>query len=269
MIKTKYSDFTNEEIDYVLKLLKRNTPIIKIKKKAKLSHNEILAIMKKNNVPVLPEQLFSYSINDDTIIITSDNHKGSKYENKKYESLIYDYARSHNIRNIINCGDETQANIEPIRYNLSSQTGAYLSSYPGKSLTTYLLGGNHELRAIEENPNFYESLTSRRDIRFLGLGSAYLLWNNNLISVHHSISKFDLDIPNVPTLINFSGHHHFFKVINNKSIYVPTSSDDIKKIGSQPGFLIATINNNRLIVRRKNLTNEVVEKGVVLTKSII
>ena len=62
------------------------------------------------------------------------------------------------------------------------------------------------------------------------------------------------------------------KALRHAEVYyeeIRHRTDDIKKIWLQPGFLIATINNNRLIVRRKNLTNEVVEKGVVLTKSII
>ena len=158
MIKTRYSDFTPEEIEYTIKLLNRKTPLPIIRKKTKLSHNEILSIIKKNNLPYEKEQLPIYTINDKAIIISSDNHKGNRLENKLYEQLIISYARSHNIRTIINCGDEIQAQIPPLRYGLNGQTNAYLSAYPGKNIVTLLLGGNHELRAIEKNPEIYNVL---------------------------------------------------------------------------------------------------------------
>lgn len=269
MIKTKFSDFKPNEIEYTLKLLKRNTPLPIIRKKTNLSHNEILAIIARNCLPYEKEQLPVYSINDDKIIITSDNHKGSVYENKRYEKLIYKYARENYIRTIINCGDEFQSDIEPLKYGIEEQTKAFLASYPSKNITTLFLAGNHERHAIVRNPELYSYIISRKDIKFLGLGSAYILWNGQLIFLHHTISKFDLEIPHAPTLLKISGHHHFLKVTSDKNLYAPSSSDDIKKTGAVPGFLVATMANKKLFVEMNSFGKDVVEKGVVLTKNIL
>ena len=69
--------------------------------------------------------------------------------------------------------------------------------------------------------------------------------------------------------MNFSGHHHFFNVVNNSSIYVPTSSDDLKKSDSKPGFLVATLCGRKLVIKKNNLGKEIIEKGVVYSKNII
>ncbi len=272
MIKTKFSDFTKEEKEYAIKLLNAHKPMPDIRKKTRLSHNEILALIVKYNLPYTIDQLPVLSINDEKVIITSDNHKGNRYENKRYEKLIQYYARRNNIKTIINCGDELQSDIDPFVYGINGQTKAYLSAYPGKNITTIFLAGNHEYNAIEKDPEVYDILKSRKDIKFLGLGSAYILWQGHLVFLHHTISKFDLKIPYAPTSIKISGHHHFFKITKDKNIYAPTSSDDIKRAGAIPGFLIGRMYNGKVSFELNGFGNfgkNVVENGVVLTRSII
>ena len=268
MIKGSINDFTVEEVYRTVKLLKSKAPIRAIRGKTGLDFNDILFLANKNNISLEAKDMCQYNINDKRVLVIADNHWGSLYEIRKYLDYVYNYAVINNIRTVLHAGDSIQGIIEPNKYDLEKQTSTFVKYYPRiKSITTYLLCGNHEYRSFKNNDEAFNEFFSRKDIKYLGFGKAYLSYHDKYISLAHYISKYYIDIPYIKSFINFEGHHHFLKVDKN-NIYVPTLSKDLKKKDSNPGLLEMYVEDNNVIVESKEVNNRVNNRGIILKKRL-
>ena len=268
MVKSSIYDFNEQEINYVKKLIRSKTPVNVIRKKTNLDYNQILFLIKMYNLTFNKRELAQYSINDSRLLVISDNHLGSKYEYRKYLDIVYNYAVVNNIMVVLHAGDAIQGIIEPNKCDLYKQVDYFVKDYPRiKSITTYLLCGNHAFRSFKFNDEAFNTMFSRKDIKYLGFGKAYLLFHDKFISLSHYISKYYIDIPYVNSFIDFAGHHHYLKVDKNQ-IYVPTLSRDFKKKGIKPGFLEVIKDGNNVIVENKEINGRVGDKGVIFKKRL-
>ena len=95
--------------------------------------------------------------------------------------------------------------------------------------------------------------------------------------MYHPINNFDIRIPKVESEIIFSGHHHDYQKKHFKSksglirteIYVPPCCDDTKMLGSPPGFLVASIVNNKLTIRLNTFSRDPKsEEGATINETV-
>lgn len=239
--------------------------------------NEVLAILKYYKIPdyELASIVSAFNLLDDQVIIISDTHIGNQKENILYLKYVYDFAFQNNINSIIHTGDLLQSTLGYPKIEFQapiSQINRTLEVFPYyPNINTYILFGNHDLHLLKKNPSYIEELKKRSDFKILGLAKAYINWQNNLITVSHRINKYNLQIPNLSFLMNFIGHRHSLKLYNNHSIAVPTLSDDLKiyeGYESKPGFLIATIKDNKLVIETIDFEKESLNRQQIFQKDI-
>lgn len=276
---------TIDEYNYVLKKnvcrsYNKSHNLDLIEKNFNLTRNEILAILL--DMGISDKELMNYlsttNVYGDSFIVISDTHIGSKLENAEYLKIIYDFALKNKIKNIFHAGDLFQSTMKPVdpKYiDLKNQAQHLLDVYPeSKNVKNHILFGNHDLHAINKEYGVLKIISSRKDFDLLGFKKAYFSWNKHLLSITHEIDKYHLKIPNVNSLIRFSGHRHAIDIVGTSTIYAPPLCDDIKEYGylSKPGFLLVTRKNNRMQVIYFSINLEMREKveeqGIILSKKL-
>ena len=119
-------------------------------------------------------------------------------------------------------------------------------------ITTYLLMGNHDYLLLRKYNDMYDFLSSRYDVKLLGLKKAYINWCNYLINFNHRIPKFNMHIPRVESNIRLYGHRHEFNYKEgNGTILLPTLSDDLKFYGdvNYPGFVVLSLEDENIDIK--------------------
>ena len=226
----------------------------------------------------LKELLPTLSIDDNEIIIISDTHYGSIFDNYDYIKLVYEYAAKNNIKTIIHGGDFIQGTYKPLRrngQNVFDQTEEVLNKYPyDKNINNYLLFGNHDYLLIRQSiEKTFEIFNARKDINIIGLKQAYVNWKNYLLSFYHNVDKVDLYNFRVNTLMRFLGHRHDYNYTDDlRKVFLPTLSDDIKYYGDvvYPGFVKAKFDDEVLDIRYYPIAkNKIYDTTVSLRKELI
>lgn len=213
---------------------------------------------------ILYDFLCQINIDDSKILIISDTHYGSIYENLNYTYDVFNFAKVNGIHTILHGGDIIDANVNPKRgYNPIKQANYFINVYPlDNNIKTYALLGNHDYLAITKYEEIRDIFSSRNDITVLGFKKSYLNWCKNIISLQHEIEKYKLNLPTCADLLSFRGHSHFYHIKEMKNgkcekIYIPPMCDDPvfylsnpnpeDGIG-KPGFLTAEIDGNNIVV---------------------
>ena len=105
----------------------------------------------KDQRKVLPISI----IDKNKVIIISDTHYGSEYENYKYIDLVYNYAIKNNINFILHAGDFMQGTVKPVISScqlVEDQIIHVLDNYPyEESIKNYILIGNHDYFIFSSN----------------------------------------------------------------------------------------------------------------------
>lgn len=255
-----------------------------------LTYNEVLAILNESGIDIkkLKKVLCQYNLGNEPFIIISDTHLGSSLENIKYLDRIYEYATINNIKTILHTGDLLQSTLRPVNPKLTNpfkQVEHAVDNYPkDDNISNYILFGNHDFHLLKKDDELYQVIDSRKDFNLLGFKKAYFLWNKFLFSANHEIEGYKLQIPNVDSYVRFVGHRHELKVVGDKTIMVPTLSEDVKSYEkyNYPGFLVVKRENNRMRVFHyiiKDFTDikecdygvevPIFPHGVVLSKSLL
>lgn len=215
-------------------------------------------------------------IDDNKVILISDTHFGSVYQNYEYIDLVYEYAAKHGYKYILHGGDLFQGDVPPVineGENVSKQVHRLVSYYPyDKNITTYILLGNHDHFIYRNFENSYNIIKTRSDLNILGIRYAYINWMNNLISIQHYVKKrkCKIDFPRIETLVKFHGHRHELNVIDSH-IFLPTLSNDLKDYGklNYPGFLTGFIDNDKVYINSHVFNDKKIkDAGLVLEKKI-
>ena len=216
------------------------------------------------------------NIDSNRVLLISDTHFGSEYENYKYIDLVYEYAIKNNIKHILHAGDFMQGTVKPVISScqiVEDQILYVLNNYPyDESIKNHILIGNHDYFIFRKDDDIISYFDERKDLEFLGYRKVYLNWCNNLISLYHNLRKSKIDVPRLETLIKFVGHRHELHIENN-TIYLPTLSDDIKyyenNYDNYPAFVEAIIEDDILNVFNYNIIdNKVNDKKLVFERKI-
>ena len=276
MIRYNTSMFSKTEKDYILSKYLQSNNLDELLKETPYSKTEIVAILLANNIKnqSLISTLNIPNLQDNQLIIISDTHLGSKLDNLNYIYKAYDYALSNNIKTIIHLGDlfqSTMRNVSPSYIEPSTQLQLFLTilkSYP--SIDTYILFGNHDLHLLKKDDTFLKELNNYNNLKILGFKKSYLSWQNTIISLHHPISKYNLNIPSIIDKIKLYGHRHQLYLKDNQ-IYLPSLSDDLKtysNIEGTPGFLIATLKDNKISFEYLEFIPKMTSKGLIYQQKI-
>ena len=219
--------------------------------------------------------LYQYNINESKILLISDTHYGSVYENMNYTYDAIDFAVANGIHIVLHGGDIIEAGVkQKSGFNIVKQANHFIDSYPlDKSINTYALFGNHDYMAINQDKSIMEILSSRKDINILGFKKAYLKWCGNIIGLQHDIENIKLNLPYNAEYICFKGHSHFYHVIEKKNgknerIFIPSMCDNPINYKSKPGFLVAEIGDSNIVVINYSFNNGKIEKENEFRKSL-
>lgn len=280
MIKTRIEEYDDRFRNNVIRKYYNLRDLNKLERHFNLSRNEVLAILIEAGVKdnELKSVCSSFNFYDDSFIVISDTHFGSKLENEDYLKEVYNFALKLGIKHIFHTGDLLQSTIKPVnpRYSdVITQANHMLDIYPeSKKVTNHILLGNHDLHAIEKKNDVFKILSSRKDFDILGFKKVYFKWNNYLLSMSHDLDKYHLKLPNINQLIRFAGHRHSLNIVGDSTIFSPTLSDDLKyyNSSSEPGFLFVIKENDRMKVfyitinleQDKKLENQ----GIILSKKM-
>ena len=273
-MKQSLADFTQKEKNLVKELYEEGYSVKEISEITKLSFYETIYVLKKTIDDInLKEIIACEAIKEPEVLIISDTHLGSIYENIDYLQEVYRYAQKHDIHTIIHGGDLIQSTIKNVKVKYQDEKKQLLHAikvYPYSSdIENYILLGNHDYNTLNKGNQYMNILKERDDFHILGFKRAYILWRNHLISVFHHTEKYHLLIPNIDNELNLKGHSHKLCYKRQNSIDIPTLSDDIllrKK--AQPGFLVGQISDQLLEVDSMTFGNSVHNDGPILMKKL-
>lgn len=226
------------------------------------------------------------SINEDKILIISDTHYGSRYENIKYTDSMFEFAINNGIHIILHGGDIIESNVKGHSNvsNVIKQANYFIERYPSdNSINTYAILGNHDFLAINKDKKVKDILSSRDDINILGFKKSYFDWCGTIISLKHEIEKYKLLLPSHAEYLSFKGHSHFYHIAQEKKgksekIYIPSMCNDplpylsskmylnMNNIKVRPGFLVAKMDNENMIIDNYSFTHKRIVKENELVK---
>lgn len=245
----------------VLELIKENHSIDEIQNELALSNREFSDVLKylkdygynfsktyhsDGKIIIKLNKTLNFNDNKKTRIVVkdkilksifiSDLHIGSIYERPDLLRKVYEYASSHDIHIIFNCGDVIEG-IYPdsptplLNTTLSSQLKKVLRVYPEyPGITNFILYGNHDYHSMQEEGIDVSRIleTKRYDLVSLGYGESTILLKDDAISIVHNLKKSQTQQVNSDVAITFKGHSHKSKnsFKEEKKIFVPTLSDD-------------------------------------------
>lgn len=127
--------------------------------------------------------------------VVSDTHLGSTKQQLTHLHDFYDYAYQKGVRTFIHAGDIT-AGVDVYRgqhnelflHNETEQAEYVISHYPKlPDVTTYLVGGNHDLNCIKKGGLDPLKLVAvkRKDIKYLGKFGAWLKFGDMKVYILH------------------------------------------------------------------------------------
>ena len=274
-MRQSLEDFKKEEIYLIRKLWNDCYTIEEISQLTDFSFYEIAFVLRKVDNFFPEEENISFtSFNEKKIMFLSDTHLGSIHENMDYIEQAYQYAKQYDIHTVIHGGDLIQSMIS----NVSSKYSSHLSQvyhvvddYPYFSdIKTYILFGNHDYYTFKTDPSYLSLLKERDDFTIFGFKRAYFTWNKKLFSLGHPIKKYHLPISKVDSFVNIMGHSHKLSKYKNKSLMLPTLSDDLAmhKKEVRPGFLIGNYKKNEFSFSSFLFKKELEEEKNVFVKKI-
>ena len=273
-MKTSFSSFSRNEKKEILELYNEGYSPTEIAILMDIFPMEAVFCLKKMDVPLdMPKDVSQYQIDDERVIIISDTHLGSKYENLDYLREVYKMASEEGIHTILHGGDliqSTMSNVQPKYENEMRQVEHVVIDYPyNKEIMNYILLGNHDYHTLRKHPIFLETLQTRKDFNILGFKRAYLTWLKELISLYHTTKKYPISIPSVETALNLRGHSHILSYNKTSSINIPTLSDDLFVLrNGRPGFLVGTHKPNEIVLESYYFKDSLHYEGKILTKKL-
>ena len=273
MFKIKKENYTEEEVKKIIELYYQRYSIQEICKILNLEHYEVLFVISsiEKDINRIKNMAACESFSDDRLIAIADTHIGSSLENMEYIHTTYNYARKNKVRSILHLGDLIQSTYKPVSGKYTHQEVQIqhlLDEYPQLGgIETYIVLGNHDYNTFSKNPELLELVQSRGDFHILGFYKAYIDWQGRIISLSHRTAKYNINIPNIPRLLDLKGHSHKLTIQRNE-IHIPTLSDDIKE-NAKPGFILLEHTPEYIDIYSKELIDDQIKsRGKVLTKKI-
>ena len=273
-MKTNITSFTKKERDYIVHAYCDGIHPKEIASTLGISYYEVIFILNRLYFHFDLENHVSYdTIPDEQILIVSDTHIGSKYENEDYQKEAYKFAKDHGIRTVIHGGDlvqSTYTNVKQEYTNEERQIEHLICDYPyDEDIKTYILLGNHDFNTFAKEKYLQMVMEHREDFDIMGCKRAYLNWLGNLICILHPAKRYQINFPNIDPLIYLKGHSHKLTYDKNNGLHIPTLSDDLfSNPNSRPGFLVGTIDGDDLYFDSYTFKESLHHNGPVLTKKL-
>lgn len=274
-MRNNIADFTTEEKYLIVKLYSMGTNIHEIAYRLQLSFQEVLFVLNRMIDDLNYREILPYAnLDDPKILIISDTHIGSIYENFDYLKEVYKLAKEQGIHTILHGGDliqSTYTNVSNKYRDEYRQLEHVVEDYPlDESITNYILFGNHDYNTLKKARAYLEILKTRKDFELLGFKRAYINWNGIIVSLFHTTKKYHLSVPRMDTDLNLKGHSHKLSHGKDKRITIPTLSDDLlQHKDAIPGFLLGTQTNSHIALNSYIFKNDSLqEEGRILTKKL-
>lgn len=148
----------------------------------------------------------------------SDTHLLSDFASLESLDLVYDYAAKNGINYILHAGDLIHdEKIPQKKFERNIET--LMKTYPSdKSITTFLIEGNHDYTAIDRYGLDIRKIisSSRLDLKPIGIEKGYVQFNHAIIKLQHESKSTE----NSAHMI-LKGHSHIYKLapyINQKKV---------------------------------------------------
>ena len=270
MIQTNISRNKQRTIDF---FYENGTDIKKIcELQDILYYDLVLYIIKRYGIQKYEDLIIKERINDNKVLVVSDTHIGSTYENLEMIEVAYQFAREHNITSIIHCGDLIHSNLQDVNgkyVDQFRQLHHLIDHYPYiEGITTYIILGNHDYNTFHAPNTFLLNiLKERNDFNILGHKQAYISWNGINISIHHE-SKHPIVLPFVPHKLSFHGHSHHLYNCNDSVLKIPALCDKFFEKSAYPGFVLGYINQEDVCLESFKINNGIESTGIALKKSL-
>ena len=153
MILKRYDEIDDNVQNIVLQEFNQ-IPIEELLKKTKLNKQELISLLIKNNIEYDIDLNKGKTIKENKILIISDTHIGSEYENISYLDMVYEFAIKNNITKIIHGGDLLQSTMKHVKQEYidpEKQFKHFMSVYPNdRNITNYVTLGNHDLSILDK-----------------------------------------------------------------------------------------------------------------------
>ena len=240
----------------VIKLIREEVPYQDILEELDLYNYELLYMyykwlfQKKNDLPqdIIDKMKKDYKNNcsfinlqADKILLISDTHIGSKYENLMYLEQAKEIAKKRKINKLFHGGDIGDGFIEsePIYKGYYDQIEYLLAAYSFfEDMEQYIMGGNHDRRYKDNDLDLLKLLPEvYPNINPIGYYQTYFKVYNKLISFEHN-SKIRKNNKLIKPEFIIAGHSHK-GVFKQNEVKLPTLSDSHPNnecIDSEPGF---------------------------------
>ncbi len=273
-MKLDSSDYRKDEKANIRKLYLEGYNPHEIAYITHLTFYEVIYALKQFGQGIDIPSIIAYDdIDEKKVIFIADTHLGSIYENLDYLREVYKYAKDNDIHVIIHGGDLIQStftNVSNKYRDEMRQVEHVVIDYPSsKDITNYILLGNHDFNTMKKHDIFWDTLSSRKDFNLLGFKRAYLTWLKNMISVNHSTKKYHLAIPKTDTILSVHGHSHQLSYYKDKTISIPTLSDDLlQHQNARPGFLVGTQKEGYISLDSYYFKESLHHEGRILNKKI-
>ncbi len=273
-MKKNISEFSKQERSTITGLYQDGYEPREIAELLDMPYYEVIFILDRLNYNFELEKYISYaSIDDKQILIISDTHIGSVYENEDYQKEAYQFAKDHGIKTILHGGDliqSTYTNVKQQYANEERQIEHLICDYPyDEAIKNYILLGNHDFNTFIKENYLKMVMEHRDDFDIMSCKRAYLTWLGNLICLLHPAKRYQITIPNVDPLIYLKGHSHKLTYDKNNGLHIPTLSDDLfSNPHSRPGFLVGTIDGEDLYFESYTFKESLHNNGPVLTKKL-
>lgn len=273
-MKNDLVDFTSEDRYLVKNLYDEGYSISEIAQITHLSFYEVIFLLRRMFDSLPLDKLVPYvHIDDSTILILSDTHLGSIYENLDYIRDTYRFAKENGIHTVLHGGDLIQSTIRNVKDEYQDevvQLEHVKRDYPfDSSINTYILLGNHDYNTFKKSDYYMDILKEREDMHFMGVKRAYVSWQEHLVSICHTTKKYHLSIPSIDNILNLKGHSHKLSYNRVKSINIPTLSDDLSlHKNAKAGFLIGKKSTHSLEIDSYYFDDTLHTEGTILKKKI-
>ena len=130
-------------VDGICSLYKKTNDINKVLEIcAGFHYNEIISILSASDIHHI--KLCQFSLTDKKVMLISDTHYGSVYDNINYAYYAFDFAKANNIKTILHGGDILEGSVRAkVGYGSEEQAEYFIKNYPhDKDIVTSAILGN-------------------------------------------------------------------------------------------------------------------------------
>ena len=254
-MKKSIKNFTLQEKEIIKELYLEGFSVQDIAKFTKFTYYEVFYCLRTIFTFLNVDSIIHGAvIDDEQVVIMSDTHIGSKYENFDYIKEAQKYALDNGIHTIFHCGDiiqSTYTNVQLEYQDEEAQLEHLVQDFPyHPSIRYIMIFGNHDFNTFSEDERFMEIFSSRKDFYLLGTEYGFINWRGVTVCLLHPVKRNPLNRPHYENItMTYRGHSHKLRYRCSSNTYAPALCDDpVNRDTVVPGFLVSTNDTNYLSV---------------------